>query len=189
MKLTPINQRLGIAVLVVAIGSLIWFMNTRPSMMDETGSNSRELVPPRQTSSTTTGQDHFGSSNKSEPLSSAAEKLAIDSTSNAESKQTILEKIHEASITYDPAQLPAIRGYLVHPEAEIREAAVNGMIVLGDASAGPMLREAAKLAPTAKEAVVMEEAADYVELPSANLGELLKKKNSKKDWDLRFLKK
>jgi hypothetical protein len=37
--------------------------------------------------------------------------------------------------------------------------------------------------------VVMEEAADYVELPSANLGELLKKKNSKKDWDLRFLKK
>jgi hypothetical protein len=43
-----------------------------------------------------------------------------------------------------------------------------------------MLREAAKLAPTAKEAVAIEEAADYVELPSADLGELLKGKQRQK---------
>lgn len=172
MKMTVATQRLGIAGFVVAIGFLIWFINTRPLTVDDTDYHAREVISPRQASA----PNHFGSSNKTEPSSSAAEKPEIDSTSNAESKQTILEKIHEASITYDPSQLPAIRGYLLHPEAEIREAAVNGMIVLGDASAGPMLREAAKLAPTAKEAVVMEEAADYVELPSANLGELLKKK-------------
>ena len=46
---------------------------------------------------------------------------------------------------------------------------MNGMVVLGDASAGPMLRDAARSLSSPEEARKMEEAANYVELPSANL--------------------
>lgn len=83
--------------------------------------------------------------------------------------EPLLEQIHDASVTYDPRELIKIQPFLTHPNAEIRKAAVDGMITLGDASAGSMLREASKSAPTPQEAVAMLEAADYVELPSARL--------------------
>jgi hypothetical protein len=100
----------------------------------------------------------------------------------AESHQEALEQMHEASITYDKAQLKVIQPYLTHPDADLRSAAINAMVVLGDASAGPLLREASKNAPSPKEAVAMEEAADYVELPSADFKVLLEelKKRPKK---------
>ena len=60
----------------------------------------------------------------------------------------------------------------------IREAARTGMIVLGDGAAGPMLRDASKLALTPHEAVAMLEAADYVELPSGTFN--LKKRGTPK---------
>ncbi len=93
-------------------------------------------------------------------------------------KEEILETVHQASITYDPKELPVIQKYLLDADPEIREAARNGMIVLGDASAGPMLRDASKLAATPHEAVAMLEAADYVELPSGTLN--LKKRTMTK---------
>ncbi len=172
--------RFGIAVLVVAVGAAFWVMNSRPSDQDEVGSKVSEDAPLSRNASATSAQTHASSPIPSDPAASTADRSATDPTPSADSKQTTLDKMHEASITYDPSQLPVIRPYLVHPDAEIREAAVNAMVVLGDASAGPMLREAAKLAPTAKEAVAMEEAADYVELPSANLNELLKGKDGGK---------
>ena len=106
-------------------------------------------------------------------------------TSNVESKpiapvtkEEILETVHQASITYDAKELPAIQKYLLDADPEIREAARNAMIVLGDGSAGPMLRDASKLAPTPHEAVAMLEAADYVELPSGTFN--LKKRATTK---------
>ena len=93
-------------------------------------------------------------------------------------KEEILETVHQASITYDPKELPVIQKFLLDADPEIREAARNAMIVLGDASAGPMLRDASKLAPTPHEAVAMLEAADYVELPSGTFN--LKKRGTPK---------
>jgi HEAT repeat protein len=80
-----------------------------------------------------------------------------------------LEKIHDASVTYDPAQLPVIAEFLLHENPEVRKAAIDGMIVLGDSAAAPLLRQAALSAPTPQEAVALEEAAAYMELPSASL--------------------
>ena len=57
--------------------------------------------------------------------------------------------------------------FLLHPDPEVRESARNGMIVLGDAQAGPLLREASRHVTDPREAAVLLEAADYVELPSA----------------------
>lgn len=93
-------------------------------------------------------------------------------------KEEILETVHQASITYDPKELPVIQKFLLDADPEIREAARNAMIVLGDGSAGPMLRDASKLAPTPHEAVAMLEAADYVELPSGTFN--LKKRGTPK---------
>jgi hypothetical protein len=80
-----------------------------------------------------------------------------------------LAAIQEASISYDPKELPKIKPYLQHPDAEVRAAALNGILVLGDAAGAPILREAAKRAPTPQEAVKLLETADYLELPSASL--------------------
>lgn len=81
--------------------------------------------------------------------------------------QVILETIQAASISYDPVELPRIQPYLSHPDPEIRKAALNGIIVLGDAAGAPLLREAASRSPTREEATLLREKADYLELPSA----------------------
>ncbi len=82
-------------------------------------------------------------------------------------RQIILEAIHTASISYDPVDLPRIQPYLSHPDPEIREAALNGIVTLGHASGAPLLRDAANRAMSPKEAALLRERADYLELPSA----------------------
>ncbi|HSP43104.1 MAG TPA: hypothetical protein VLO11_09550 [Luteolibacter sp.] len=93
----------------------------------------------------------------------------------AAAKSAAMEKMNDAATTYDPAQLAVIRPYLASADPELRSAAVDAMIVLGDASAGAMLREAAARLQSEEEAQSMLEAADYVELPPANLKELTKR--------------
>ena len=105
-------------------------------------------------------------------------KAAKPAPNVLESKEAAIEQLQEVATTYDPAGLPKIRGYLANSDPELRAAAVNAMIVIGDASAGPMLREAARKLASVEEAKTMEEAANYVELPSADLKELLKSKTT-----------
>lgn len=93
----------------------------------------------------------------------------------AASHAVILGEIEDASVTYDAKALPRIEPYLLHADPEIREAAKNGMINLGDAAAGPMLRKASQNAPTPQEAVALLEAANFVELPSGSV--ILKKRD------------
>lgn len=84
-------------------------------------------------------------------------------------KEEIFAAIEDAASSYSAEELPKIQPYLLHPDPEVRAAAVQGMINLGDASAAPLLRTAAQLAPSSQEAEGMKKAADYVELPSASL--------------------
>lgn len=84
-------------------------------------------------------------------------------------KEQIFAVIEEAMVSYDPQELPKIQPYLLHADPEIRQVALESMVNMGEAAAAPMLRAAAKLAVTPQEAVAMNEAADYVELPSATM--------------------
>jgi len=86
-----------------------------------------------------------------------------------------IEKMQEAATSYDPAELPVIRPYLESPDPELREAAVDAMMVLGDASAGPMLREAAKKLDSIEESYKMVKAAEFLELPPADLKKISEK--------------
>lgn len=83
-------------------------------------------------------------------------------------REDILAEIEQLSVTYDAKELPRIEPYLLHPDAEVRKAAMNGMIVLGDSTAAPLLRKAAEKAPTPQEAVALTEAADFMELPEGS---------------------
>ncbi|MEN3943000.1 HEAT repeat domain-containing protein [Prosthecobacter sp. SYSU 5D2] len=86
-----------------------------------------------------------------------------------EEKEQILEAIEDATVTYDPQELPKIQPYLLHADPEVRQAALEGMVNMGDSAAAPLLRSAARLAVTPQETVALTEAADYLELPPASL--------------------
>ena len=75
------------------------------------------------------------------------------------------EAISELSSTYDAASVPALALYLKHSDAEIRAAARDGLINLGERAAIPFLEEAAKAAP-ADEAIQLREAAEFLALPT-----------------------
>ncbi len=75
------------------------------------------------------------------------------------------EAIHELAITYDAASIPALARYLDHPDPEIRAAAREGFIALGERAAIPVLRAAAERA-SAEEATLLREAADFLALPT-----------------------
>lgn len=83
-----------------------------------------------------------------------------------------MRDLHDAAVTYDAAQLPVIRPYLTHSDPAIRAAAANAMVVLGDASAAPMLRDAARSFGSSDEAKSLEKKAAYLELPPASSEEM-----------------
>lgn len=121
---------------------------------------------------------HVESATPSVPTSQAAASSASVATpavgvgaapAPAQSVPQILEAIQEASISYDAKELPKIQPYLIHPDAEVRTAALEGVLVLGDAAGSPLLRQAASTLKDPREAVKYLDAADYLELPSGSL--------------------
>ncbi len=77
--------------------------------------------------------------------------------------------LHDTSVTYDPAELPKIQPYLLSPDVEVQQAAVDAMVVLGDAAAAPMLREASRQTMDTDMVIEMLKAADYLELPPVDV--------------------
>jgi hypothetical protein len=155
MKSRSLSFAAGVLMLVALV--LVW----RPWSPEDHPSD--DFVAPRK-ATTTTSQD----------ISTAPSIAIPDGRNNKQrdaaspiDKEGVLNEIHDASVTYDPSQLPKIAAFLHHADEQIRQAAIDGMIVLGDSAAAPILREAAKTALSAKEAVALEEAAAYMELPSA----------------------
>ncbi len=107
--------------------------------------------------------------------SSRTPALAAPLRLESAERQTILETIHLASISYDAVELPRIQPFLSHLDPEVRAAALNGIVVLGHSAGAPLLREAAKRAGTPQEAVELLSKAEYLELPSAPIRRRLKK--------------
>lgn len=158
------------AILILIAGILVW--RNIGSNADSRADDAKRPIAQKSHSAV------LGAGKSSQFLPEAPIPSDESNPNGPVTKEEILESVHQASITYDPKELPAIQKYLLDADPEIREAARNAMIVLGDASAGPMLRDASKLAPTPHEAVAMLEAADYVELPSGTLN--LKKRSTSK---------
>lgn len=88
-------------------------------------------------------------------------------------KDEALAFLHDTSVTYDPAELPKIQPYLLSPDAEVQQAAVDAMVVLGDAAAAPMLREVSRQTMDTDMVMEMLKAADYLELPPADVKKMV----------------
>ncbi|MGC4017739.1 MAG: HEAT repeat domain-containing protein [Luteolibacter sp.] len=75
-------------------------------------------------------------------------------------------EIEQAVTTYEPAAVKTIAAFLQDPDAEVRIAARDGLIQLGEQDAIPVLRLAATRMSDPQEAAACRDAADYLEMPS-----------------------
>lgn len=97
---------------------------------------------------------------ESAPQAQAAR--AVEPLPSGEAARTA---ITELAITYDAAAVPELARFLTHPDPEIRTAAREGLISLGERAAIPWLKDAARTAP-AEEAIALKQAAEFLALPS-----------------------
>lgn len=90
-----------------------------------------------------------------------------------------LTRIQDLSVTYDAREVPALAAFLTHDSAEVRAAAIDGLIRLGSKEAAEPLRAAAGKVKDPREAIAMLDAADYLELPPMPASMLRKRKEPK----------
>ncbi|MBC8009310.1 MAG: hypothetical protein H7067_04345 [Burkholderiales bacterium] len=79
------------------------------------------------------------------------------------------EKIESLVVAYDASVLPRLAGYLAHPSAEVRAMAREGVVQLGATEGAAFLRAAADKATDPREAVALLDAADFLDLPPAEI--------------------
>lgn len=77
----------------------------------------------------------------------------------------VLRTIETAVTAYEPASVKVLQGLLVDPHPEVRTAAREAMVQLGEPDGVAALRHAARQLP-AEEARACQEAADLLDLPS-----------------------
>jgi hypothetical protein len=82
------------------------------------------------------------------------------------SMEQSIQRIETAVVTYEAGSLPVIAPYLTHSDPELRLAAREGMLQMGLSEAVPFLREAAGKMKDPREAILLLDAADFLELPS-----------------------
>ena len=74
--------------------------------------------------------------------------------------------IDAAVVTYEPVGVKAILPFLLDPDPQIRQAARDGMVQLGESDAVPLLRDAASKLDDPNEVASLQEAADLLALPA-----------------------
>ena len=94
---------------------------------------------------------------------SAAAQAALADPERREDTRTIIDA---AVVTYSAAGVKAIRPFLLDPDPEVRAAARDGMVQLGEGDAIPLLRDAAAKLKDPAEIASLQEAADLLALPA-----------------------
>ena len=87
----------------------------------------------------------------------------------AEQRLAILGALQEAATTYSPEGIPLIEPSLYSSDREVREAAADALVVLGETGGAKALRRAAAKSRDPREAIALIERAEYLELPPATL--------------------
>ena len=88
----------------------------------------------------------------------------------------IIASLEEAAISYDAARLPEIIPHLYSEHAEIRSAATDALVTLGDASGAEAIQQAARFVTDPREAESMLQKAAFLSLPPGKLSS--RKKNN-----------
>lgn len=92
------------------------------------------------------------------------------SEQSGEHREVVFQEIQSAVITYSPEAVKPIALHLTDSDPEIREAARQGLVQLGESAAIPFLRHAARQLDEI-ESKACQEAASFLELPSWSLTE------------------
>jgi hypothetical protein len=89
----------------------------------------------------------------------------------------IIASLEEAAISYDASRVPEIVPYLYSEHAEIRSAATDALVTLGDASGAEAIYQAARFVPDPREAESMLQKAAFLSLPPGTLSSRKKNKH------------
>ncbi len=81
-------------------------------------------------------------------------------------KEQTLATLHDAMVTYSSEGVPTIQPYLSNPDPEIRANAIESMKQLGVPEAAAALRAAAGSAKDPNIKRALEDAAEFVDMPS-----------------------
>ena len=161
------------ATLALAAG-LAWFWSRHDRKADDrppAAAIPAAIVPPAVpepqpsevgTSATVTPGDSTGLA------ATAPQEKAPASTPEAETpagREQTLDAIQDLVVTYEAASVPALARFLSSQDPEIRNAARDGLIQLGERAAIPFLQEAARRAAP-EEAQALREAAEFLALPT-----------------------
>lgn len=166
------------SILIVLMVVLVWWSATnREHMPADSTSETAHVTAPSQPDTQLKFASQGQSADSEAPALPAARPEIQQVRQPAASVMTRTEVEFDAAIndidgaatSYDAEELPVLEYYLYDQDPEIRKAALDGMLILGDKAASPLLRKAAENAYSPHEAVAMLEAADYLELPSGKL--------------------
>lgn len=95
-----------------------------------------------------------------------------DTGGDLEAQEPFFEAIMEASATYSPEGLVVLEPLLGHPDPEIREAAIEGIVQLGEPEGVAVLRRTAEGTAFPEDRGALLEAAEFLELPEVDGGAL-----------------
>ena len=151
---SPRQIALALLALLIGGGAAVFFRTLEPA--------AEKTIPPA-TPASDTEVAPAPSSASPEPVVEGPAPAAPDIS--LPTGDIARDAITELSITYDAAAVPALARYLKHPDPDIRAAARDGLINLGERAAIPFLEAAAKTA-LADEAVLLREAAEFLALPT-----------------------
>jgi len=96
---------------------------------------------------------------------SVDQALSANTADDEEASIAVFTMIEEATVTYSDEGLTVLGPLLRHRDPEIRAAAIDGLVNLGQTSGAKVLREAARRVSDAAEARKMIQAAEFLELP------------------------
>ena len=96
----------------------------------------------------------------------SARTTATKDASNPERVVTARAVIESAALRYEPSAVKDIRPWLLDTDPQIRQAARDGLVMLGETDAIPFLRDAASRLTDPTEIASFHEAADLLSLPA-----------------------
>lgn len=153
----------GVVALGVWLLAALWFgrENTSPPLVSGVDPDARNVATERAglvSIAPALAPAVSAASKSSRPASDAAAR---------ESEDAARAEIDALVVSYDASALPRLAAYLVHPLAEVRVLAREGIVQLGAVEGAPLLRAAADKAKDPREAVAVLDAADFLDLPPA----------------------
>ena len=103
---------------------------------------------------------------KSSERENKARPAGTKDAANPERLVTARAVIESAALRYEPSAVKDIRPWLLDTDPQIRQAARDGLVMLGETDAIPFLRDAASRLEDPAEIASFHEAADLLSLPA-----------------------